>query len=131
MVATATFAGFFPSIAGGGTGWSFIGPTATVTITATQRLSGNGNAPMALGSGGPQSVNVSLCYQLGAGAITTFMGSAYSIVEMTTTRFPYSQTGSVVPGVAGAYTVGYCVWNSGALAISDNDYVQGYVQVTN
>ncbi|NUQ77685.1 MAG: collagen-like protein, partial [Polyangiaceae bacterium] len=96
-------------------------------------LTGAAEAPMGLPAGSPaQSARIDLCYQPSAGGtLTNFSGGFYSIHRMTGERRAYPAAGTVVPG-AGTWNVGLCVLNNGgAAAISDNDYTNGYVQVTN
>ena len=132
IVTTSVFSGFIGSIAGNSTVYVFAGPTATVITTAGQRMTGAAEAPMGLASGGPQTARYGLCYQPSAGGImTNFAGGAYSVGQFTTNRSAWTAAGSVVPG-AGTWIVGFCVLNNGgALAIDNNDYVNGWVQITN
>jgi len=61
--------------------------------------------------------------------VTTFQ--TYLTTTATATgRSPYSATSTAVPA-AGTYTVGFCVRNVGANALNVNDWVNGYIQVTN
>jgi hypothetical protein len=87
---------------------------------------------MGLASGGPQAVQYDLCYQPNAGGtLVNFTGAGYSIGQFTTNRFAWTAAGSVVPG-AGTWKVGFCVFNNGgAIAISNNDFVNGWVLITN
>lgn len=130
-MSTSTFNGYAGgSIAGGAAAYVFVGPTVTVTTTAAQRITGAAEAPLGV-STGTGSAYVGLCYQpSGGGTITNFVGGAYSIVEFNTTRMTYAASASIAPG-AGTWIVGYCVQNFGAQAINDNDFVNGWVQVTN
>jgi hypothetical protein len=133
IAATVSFSGAIPAISGAtGAPYTFAGPTASVTITAVQRLTGSGFGVFGLTSGGPQLVDVGMCYQLAAGTITNFIGSAhYATVPVPAERRVYAASATVVPGVAGTYTVGFCVRNQhGTIAIDNNDYMNGYVQVT-
>lgn len=134
IVATATFNGFAgASIAGSATAWVFAGPTATVTTTASQRITGAALAPLGLASGGPQLAQIDLCYQpsAGGGTVTNFTGGAFAIVQMTTTRVAIPATASIIPG-AGTWKVGFCINNyGGAIALTNNDFINGWVQVTN
>jgi len=95
-------------------------------------MTGVGEAPMGLASGTSQGVEYDLCYQNNAGgALVNFTGGNFSIGQFTTNRFAWTAAGSVVPG-AGTWKVGFCVLNNGgAIAISNNDFVNGWVQITN
>jgi len=108
----------------------FVGPTALVTTTASQRLTGTATA--ALAAAGNTTTDLDLCYQNnGGGVITNFAGFAYIIQNFTTARNSYSAAGTIVPGVAATWRVGLCARNFSAVAINNNDYVNGWMQVTN
>ncbi len=95
-------------------------------------MTGVGEAPLGLASGGPQDAQYGLCYQPAAGgSLANFSGSFYSIGQFTTNRFSWTAAASVIPG-AGTWNVGFCVLNNGgAIAISNNDYANGWVLTTN
>ncbi len=71
------------------------------------------------------------------------MASPTAPVTVTPSRTGSSAAGSSTAGsstaasasisglAAGTYTVGFCVQNNGAQAIDSNDYVNGWVIVTN
>jgi hypothetical protein len=87
--------------------------------------------PLAVALGtASQQVSVDLCYQMSGGAITNFTGFSYSDVYVTSDRSLYTVTASKAPG-AGTWTVGACVHNFNAAALSNNDYVNGWMMVTN
>jgi hypothetical protein len=132
IVTTASFIGPVGSIAGSSSVWVFAGPTAIVTTTASQRLTGTAEAPMGLATAGPQNAEVDMCFQPNAGGtLINFSGGGYSIHEFRSDRRNYSAVGTVVPG-AGTWKVGMCVLNyGGASAISNNDFVNGWVLVSN
>jgi hypothetical protein len=132
IVATGAFSGFVNAVAGSSTVYVFAGPTASVTTTANQRLTGAAEAPIALAAGSPQQdARYGLCYQPNAGGtLTNFVGFNYSIGQFTTVRHAWAAAASVVPG-AGTWNVGFCVMNSGTGQINNNDYMNGWVQVTN
>ncbi len=132
IVTTGVFYGLVGPIAGNSTAYGFAGPTTLVTTTAGQRMTGVGEAPLGLASGGPQVAQYGLCYQPAAGgSLANFTAGGYSIGQFTTNRFSWTAAASVAPG-AGTWNVGFCVLNNGgAIAISNNDYVNGWVQITN
>jgi hypothetical protein len=109
----------------------FAGPTAIVTTAVGQRLTGSAEAPMGLAAASPsQLADIGLCYQPNAGGtLTNFIG-AYSTHRMFAEMRAYPAAGTVVPG-AGTWNVGLCVRKSGPAAITQNDYVNGWVLVTN
>jgi len=133
-ITTVAFAGYITPIAGSASAYVFAGPTAQVTTTASApRLTGAAAGVMALLAGGPINADVGLCYQstLPMSPIVNFMDLlGYLTVEIGTTRLTYACAGSVIPTV-GTYTVGMCVRNPSGSPISNNDYVNGWVQVTN
>lgn len=130
VVATVSFAGAAPGNIGLNGFWQFIGPTASVTITSTQRLVGAGSAVMGHLTLIETELSIGLCYQVGAGAVTNFTGNQVLDPVVSHPRQTFSVAASVVPGVAGTYTVGYCVLNPApAGPITDNGGVQGHVLV--
>jgi len=129
-VVTGVFNGIAPSIPVNAAAYQFVGPFVLVTTTAVQRLTGTASAPLGLANGA-QTADLGLCYQNnGGGGITNFVGAAYSIHQFAAVRANYSAVGSVVPGAA-TWRVGMCVRNAGPAVISNNDFVNGWVQVTN
>jgi len=127
-------AGIYPidgaigSIASGASYFTFAGPTASVTLTATQRLVASITGVLATSSG-TATANVAICYQASGGSPEPF--DVWTTSTATTTRANFNASATVVPGVAGSYQVGYCVWNSGSTALSNNDWAIGWVMVTN
>ena len=109
----------------------FAGPTATVTTTANQRLTGAATGIMGLANdGGAQNSDIGLCYQPAGGTVTNFSGGSYLTARFVAgDRRSYSATSSTSPG-AGTWAVGMCVRNRATVPISDNDYVNGWVMVT-
>ena len=132
IVTTAFWGGQVGSTAGTGGLWVFLGPQATVTTTATQRLTATVEAPLGLPVGSAaQNAQIDLCRQPAAGgAITNFSGLLYSVHRMVGERRSYTAVGSIVPGL-GQWRVGMCVLHGGPAAISDNDWANGWVLVTN
>ncbi len=131
IVTTVAFNGPVTSIAAGSSAYVFAGPSALVTTTASQRLTGSAAAPLGLAAGAQVAI-IGLCYQPNAGgSLANFVSTSYSVHLVVAERRTYSASATVVPG-AGTWRVGMCVSNYvGANAISNNDYVNGWVQVTN
>jgi collagen type VII alpha len=128
VVTTARLSGFIAPIAADGTQYQFLGATATVTTTSTQRLTGSAMVPIGV-TGAAGTVQLDLCHQPNAGgALTGFSGGGYSLVAVTGARLAQSAAGTVVPG-AGTWRVGACAKTS--IALDNNDFVNGFVQVTN
>jgi hypothetical protein len=130
VVATAAFSGQIVSIAAGAASYVFAGPTASVTLAKQQRVTGAAELPLATASGTAALTRVGLCYQTQGGPITNFVGQGYSLMTIDNVLRPYAASGTIVLG-AGTYTVGACVMNTGATVISNNDFVNGWVHVTN
>src|SRR5690606_5269710 len=121
------------SIAGNSAVYVFVGPTSQVTVTGTQRLTGSAEVPLGLPAGSaPTNGYLGLCYQPTAGGstIANFAGGNYSRHRFVAGRQTYAAAGTVVPG-AGTYNLGVCVRNISATPITDNDFVNGWVMVTN
>lgn len=131
VVAIASFAGPLPSIPANAPNFTLVGPTSTVTITSVQRLSGSASAILRRTVANTGVVLLGLCYQQGAGPITNFAGLNYMETQVDTFGRPYAVAVSVVPGTAGTYTVGFCVRNASTGPLDGNDYVNGWVMVTN
>jgi len=120
------------TIAGSSTLYVFSGATATVTTTASQRLTGAAVAQLASSASDTgQTFTYGLCYQLSTGGtISNFAGIHYMNGVVYPDLRAFAAAGSVVPG-AGVWKVGFCVWNSNDNPINYTDYVNGWVQVTN
>ena len=110
----------------------FVGPTLIVAVAAaTQRITATTVASLATAAGTGVG-DAGICYQLnGAGALTNFVGGNYTTVGWTTTRIPTAAAATVTGLAAGNYTVGMCVRNTGATALANNDWVNGWVMLTN
>lgn len=131
VVVTGTFNGSIGTIPGSSTLWVLVGPTATVTTTASQRLTGAASAPLGILGTGTVSFDYGLCYRPSAGGtVTNFTGSSYSTGEAASNRTAFAATASVSPG-AGTWAVGFCVRNAGTVSLDDNDWVNGWIIVTN
>ena len=113
------------NIAGNATDYVFVGPTTTVTLTATQKILVWGVVPVALGAGKQvQTMFLGAGYQSTApgSVITNMVGGNYSIVSVGPERHAYAIAGHVLPG-AGTYTIGAVILNQGASALINNDYI--------
>jgi hypothetical protein len=123
-------------------GLAFVGPTATVTTTATQRITGSVTAMLYTPSSSVTALHFSLCYRASpSGSLTPFstssgfpggrllhygalappLAGSYMIAS-------YPATSSVVPG-QGTWDVGYCAYSGNNTIIEDS--LDGWFQVTN
>jgi hypothetical protein len=135
VVGTWKISGAIGPIAAADGVWQFLGPQAPMgtapalqTTNATQRMTASLMVPLAT-TGSPQTIKLDVCYQASAGGpIAAFSGGAFSLVAVTQTRVAQAVSGSVQPG-AGTWKVGACAQT--AAALDNNDFVNGYVQVTN
>lgn len=133
IVIIVSFAGFINDIAASNSNYVFTGPTATITITSsTQRITAVANAPLGLSTGGPAIIQSDICYQqIAGGTITGFSGANYSLVNITTNRFSYGCATTITGLPPGTYRVGFGVQNISSFILNNNDYVNGWVMVTN
>lgn len=131
VVTTGVFNGAFTGVPGSVNAYVFVGNTAVVTTTASQRLTGAAEVPLySTASTTGQLFDYGLCYQpSGGGAITNFAGAAYSTGAVYPERRTFAAAASVVPG-AGTWNVEFCVRNNLSNSMS-SDFVNGWVQVTN
>lgn len=132
IVATSSFNGVVGAIAVNPAAYVFVGPTATVTITTGQRLTVNAVASLGLPHGSSeQRAELGVCYKNSSGGtVNNLAGMNYVVHRFIAGPLTYSAMGSLTPG-AGTYSVGMCIKNFGPAIISDNNYVNGYVQITN
>ena len=128
VVSTHKLSGLIGPIGPEANVFQFLGAQATVTTTSIQRLTGSAMVPVGI-TGAAQSIWLDLCYQPNAGGtVTPFSGANYSIVGVTGARTAQSVSGTTAPG-AGTWKVGACAQTTATL--DNNDFVNGYVQVTN
>lgn len=126
-------AGAVSVIGPGSSNFVFADPTVTVTTSGMQRITGTVTAILGLNSSGSQPTDFGLCYRNTATPMATptnFFGTNYLTVPVVLERRPYAVSATTVPGT-GTFTVGMCIRNSGALAISSNDFANGWFMVTN
>ena len=133
VVATSTFGGAIAPISSGSTQWGFAGPTVNVTTIATQRITGAAQAPLGTLTAGTAAFSYDLCYRTAGTSdpLTNFTGTNASdgAVSDTAGRLSFAAAASVVPG-AGTWEAGYCILNSGSVALDNNDFVNGWLIVT-
>ncbi len=129
---TVAFYGPVASIAPNSGTWVFAGTPETVTTTATHpRVVGTASAALGFAPGSANGfADLGMCYRLASGGnVLNFYGGSFTIHGFSAARLPYTATGAVVLA-AGSYLVGLCVRNSSSSTISNNNFVNGYAQVT-
>jgi hypothetical protein len=107
------------------------GMVATVTTTASQRITGTVAA--SLGSSTSTSAFFyDLCYQQSTGGALSAFDSPNGVMIGTLSPDPqtFVASSSVVPG-AGTWIVDFCVLKGGSGAFDNNKRENGWVQVTN
>ena len=131
-IVTSGFAGgMIGTIAGNNANWVFAGPTINVTLQAGQRIIAWGGAALALGSGGPQPIDVDLGFRPAAGGgISNAAGIDYLTLEASTMRSTYAVNGVINPG-AGTWTIGVAVRNHDAGPLSDNNWANLSYMIVN
>jgi Collagen triple helix repeat (20 copies) len=133
IVAIGTFNGAGGTIPQGSKFPVFSGPTALVTTTASQRITGAAAVSLSSSvSTSGVSLDYNLCYQPSAGSeVYDFDGRDYSVASVYPNSRTFVAAASVVPG-AGDWNVGFCAKNSNDNSIPiSTDWVYGWVQVTN
>jgi hypothetical protein len=131
IVTTKAFSGPIGTVPIGSIVFSFVGPTASFTTTAGQRLTGSASA--VLGAASTVSFDFSLCYSTDGGmTVLPFGGFDYQTANADSLRRPFAAANSVVIGVTGTVIAGFCAHNNSASVPMDrNNYVSGFFQQTN
>jgi hypothetical protein len=124
--------------------WAFAGPTVQVTITGNQRITATATGMLGHTAPGTPTLNYSLCAVLGNATSQPAPNPIFPLPQQLAVyltavmdadlaaRHSYSMAGSKTAFElfgAGTYRVGFCT-NQNA-AITNNDYVAGWVMVTN
>ena len=118
-----------------GSDFAFVGRTASVALTATQRITATGTAMFGHTGAGSPTLDFTMCWQQGTGPVFQMMPGFYLTSVMpsdTSARMPYAVTASTTAPLlngAGTYTVGYCVRTTQTL--NNNDFLAAWVMVTN
>ena len=129
---TVAFYGPVQSIAANSGSWVFAGPPAeVVTSAAHPRVVAGASAALGFAPNSADGyADLGLCYRLtSGGSVLNFYGGNFTQHGFTAARLPYTATGAVLLA-ANSYLVGLCVRNSSNRVISNNNYVNGYAQVT-
>jgi hypothetical protein len=111
----------------GTTDFVFVGNTATVTLSDTDRLVGSGSFT-ARSQAGAGVVRYTLCLQSDGGVPTPFEASLAHTAGVSSALASYSVSAAATPGAAGAFEVGVCARSTETFAISI-DRVFGWVMV--
>ena len=98
---------------------AFIGPTVSVVVAANQKVHVVSNKALGTSGAAATGLNLYICYQLGAGAVTTFGGGSLGHALPANTRVLYEMNAVITGLPAGTYNVGLCglsaapaPWNS-------------------
>ncbi|MFN5356182.1 MAG: hypothetical protein ACK5CT_06200, partial [Bacteroidota bacterium] len=117
-----------------GTTYVFVGPTVNVNVTSsTQKIIASAAVPLGLPSNATAlaTIRLGICYRLGTGAVTNFVGNSYSAVQVNNVRYGFSAAASITGLPPGNYQIGVGILNSSTIAIDNNDYVNGWVMLVN
>jgi hypothetical protein len=120
------------SIPASSTAWNMVGPTATITVTAGQRITYCVEAPLGTSSG-TATFEYDLVYQNTSSVtnpIVNMVGGNYSIGQVSTIRTPFVATGSYQFTTAGTYKISFGVYNISTTAMANNDYLNGWFMIT-
>jgi len=116
--------------------FAFVGPTNTVTVTATQRITATATAVFGHRTAGSPLLEYTVCTQKAGSASLIGLASFLQIrmpTEIGTTN-AYTAAGAQpasVIGGAGTYLVGFCARSTAGPSIDLFDWVQGWVMVSN
>ncbi len=112
-----------------GKSWQFVGPTRQVALGAGQKLAASATAVLGTNSGTTRAA-VAICYQRSpTDPITPFVGDNHLNVTIDNLQRPYTAaaTGS---SAFGTINVGFCVVNLGKEIIGNNNYVNGWLLIS-
>ena len=132
VVETVSFAGPVSTIAPNSGSWVFAGPPAAIAITGKHRwVIGSATASLGYAAGSNDgAAAVDMCYRLASGGIVlNFVAGNFIHHAFSASRLSYLATATALLS-PGSYLVGLCVRNSSSHAISNNNYVNGFAQVT-
>ncbi len=130
-VSIKSFVGAANTVAAGSGAFVFVGPTAEITLTETRVVFGAAQAP--LGSDGADASLTTLpffydlCFSDG-GSPEPFAGVFSPEGDPDVRPLSWAAAGAITL-TAGTYDVGFCVMNSGVLALDLVSNVSGWVQV--
>ena len=111
-------------------GFIFIGPTSTITLTGSQVVTGTASTDMMIGAASAD-IDYDLCYlPNGQTTPSEFHPGGYLWAIVTTARQSFTAVGAVALP-AGQYQFGMCVSNLSGAPINGTDFVQGVFSVVN
>jgi hypothetical protein len=129
---TVGFYGPVQSIAPNSQTWVFAGaPVMVSTTEAHSRVTSTASAALgyAAGSSG-DFADLGMCYRLtSGGTVLNFYGGNFTQHGFAGARQPYTATGTIVL-TPNSYLVGLCVRNTSSKPLNNNNYVNGWAQVT-
>lgn len=134
VVSIAQANGGATAIVVAGSGWVFCGPTATVTVNGSQRITGGGSWATGNTGAAVNPVRIDLGYRLtsSTAAPTNFSGGNYVEFALPAGKWQVNATGTTTGFLpAGTYTVGMVVNNASATQLISNDWVNSWFMVTN
>ena len=131
VLATAAVASDFDPIAGNSFSFEFIGPVVPVTTLAGQRVTTTLTAVLGLPASTPaQRIDFGICYRSAGSSLSPSPMQLWLTTDVTSTRSSLTAAASSNLG-AGNWEVGFCVRNTGSATISNNDWVIGYLYLSN
>ena len=128
---TATWNGSIQTLLGGDA-LEFAGPTAPITLAATETVSAYGGGWFGTQSVGTGTVSVGVCYQnqSGPGPVTLLGSTSSSPVPSTGSAVTFASGSGSAALAAGTYNVGLCAQNFGSNSLNLNNHSSGFVFVT-
>ncbi len=109
--------------------WQFFGPVRSLSIGDGQRLLGSAAAVLGTNQGSTRAA-IAICFQRAASdPIVPLVGDNH----LNVTIDPFQRSHSVHAAVSlprGTYNVGFCVVNLGKEIIGNNNYVNGWVLIS-
>lgn len=112
-----------------GKSWQFFGPVRTVNVGDGQKLFGSASAALGT-SNAPTRAAIAICYQRSASdPIVPLVGDNHLNVTIDGSQRSHSvHAAASLP--RGAYNIGFCVVNLGKEIIGNNNYVNGWMMVS-
>jgi hypothetical protein len=128
IISSTAVSGFIAPVTGTNTAYVFAGPTAAITINGTQTIVANATAVLAASA--TTLFLYDICSQPAAGgSLTSFSNGLELNATTAKTAFSVSTQKSLA---AGSYNIGFCVtFQSASGTLSNNDYLDGVIQVLN